>query len=603
MALVAYGGDSSDDDENAVHNGPNQPSSLVPKSMNAAPAVHKSSTELSSVIKPSVDNTSLTLHTTNHQLEQLRNEKNVLYQPNQRYDVEQSSRPTKKRRNILTGHAEEQAFNEATFKVQHRTFQNLGYAYDPSIDDNGVSGASLIGDLEKARVNLGRDASMFRPDKAQQKQVRSKRSKGDPSVLDGDDSYKGPWAKFKEESTSSDEYEDEVDEEDEEEDAAAATKTNDKAVEDSETAEAKDTVSPSEPTTATSTSTSETGETTQFHGSTERDYLGRTYMFVPQDLDINLRKEPGQEEWFIPKKKIHTWRGHAGGVTGLRFFPQSGHLLLSAGNDSKIRLWDVYHDRELLRSYSGHAKAVKDIDFSPDGTQFLSCSYDRTIKLWDTETGTCISRFGRGNSVANSIRFNPRPEHSHEFVAAMANKKILQFDIRTQEIVQEYDHHLEAVNTITFVDDNHRFMTTSDDKSIRVWDWGVNVPIKFISDPLQHSMPSVKLHPSGKHVAAQSMDNRILVFGATDRFKANRKKEFTGYNNPGFATEVSFSPDGRYLMSGDSEGFAFFWDWKTTAVRRKLKVHNSLVTCISAHPQETSKVATAGLDSPIHYWD
>ena len=31
--------------------------------------------------------------------------------------------------------------------------------------------------------------------------------------------------------------------------------------------------------------------------------------------------------------------------------------------------------------------------------------------------------------------------------------------------------HLGAVNTITFVDQNRRFVTTSDDKSIRVWEW------------------------------------------------------------------------------------------------------------------------------------
>lgn len=46
-----------------------------------------------------------------------------------------------------------------------------------------------------------------------------------------------------------------------------------------------------------------------------------------------------------------------------------------------------------------------------------------------------------------------------------------QWDTRSGEAVQEYDRHLGAVNTITFVDDNRRFVSTSDDKSLRVWEW------------------------------------------------------------------------------------------------------------------------------------
>ncbi len=47
----------------------------------------------------------------------------------------------------------------------------------------------------------------------------------------------------------------------------------------------------------------------------------------------------------------------------------------------------------------------------------------------------------------------------------------VQWDIRSGEVVQEYDRHLGAVNTITFVDENRRFVSTSDDKSLRVWEW------------------------------------------------------------------------------------------------------------------------------------
>jgi len=70
------------------------------------------------------------------------------------------------------------------------------------------------------------------------------------------------------------------------------------------------------------------------------------------------------------------------------------------------------------------------------------------------------------------------------------------YDTRAHEITQTYDQHLGPVNTITFVDENRRFVTTSDDKTIRGWDYDIPVVIKYIAEPYMHSMPAVSLHPS-----------------------------------------------------------------------------------------------------------
>jgi len=69
--------------------------------------------------------------------------------------------------------------------------------------------------------------------------------------------------------------------------------------------------------------------------------------------------------------------------------------------------------------------------------------------------------------------------------------------------VQTYDQHLGPVNTITFVDDNRRFVSTSDDKTIRGWDYDIPVVIKYIAEPYMHSMPAVTLHPSSKSTFAK----------------------------------------------------------------------------------------------------
>lgn len=43
----------------------------------------------------------------------------------------------------------------------------------------------------------------------------------------------------------------------------------------------------------------------------------------------------------------------------------------------------------------GHSKAVHDVQFDNSGAQFLSSSFDRQMKLWDTETGKLLSLFRR----------------------------------------------------------------------------------------------------------------------------------------------------------------------------------------------------------------
>src|SRR5947209_2193312 len=40
-----------------------------------------------------------------------------------------------------------------------------------------------------------------------------------------------------------------------------------------------------------------------------------------------------------------------------------------------------------VREFRGHAQGIYQTRFSPDGSRFLSSSYDGTMKLWETKTG------------------------------------------------------------------------------------------------------------------------------------------------------------------------------------------------------------------------
>ncbi|KAJ2905885.1 hypothetical protein MKZ38_003893 [Zalerion maritima] len=477
-----------------------------------------------------------------------------------------------KRKNILTGFAQETYLSEHTFRSKHRAIERRG-----GPEREYQSGWEVKEEAAKMRA--------------------SRHPKGSALVAEGDMAYVGPWAQYKR-----DDYEEVVGGKDDlasDEEYEVVEVTDDEAevIESGVTNQA-----PAEALARRKEVEALGDETTTFHGESEYDYQGRTYMHIPQDLGINLKKEVGSIANFIPKKLIHSWKGHTKPVTSVRLFPNSGHLMLSGSADNTIKIWDVYHQRSLLRTFSGHNKAISDLCFNTSGTQFLSSSYDRMIKLWDTETGTCVNKFTTGKTP-HVIRFNPDPEHSNEFLAGMSDKKIVQFDTRTKEVVQEYDHHLAAINTIVFVDQNRRFMTTSDDKSLRAWDYNIPVPIKYIANEDMYPMTRAAAHPSGKYVAYQSSNNQVVVYGANDKFRLNHKKNFQGHHNAGTAIDVACSHDGQFLASGDSAGYVVFWDWKTCKMYHKIQASDQAVTCVQWHPQETSKVVTAGIAGDIRLWD
>ncbi|KAJ2158669.1 hypothetical protein GGF46_003602 [Coemansia sp. RSA 552] len=469
---------------------------------------------------------------------------------------------SKRQQQLASGHAEQQAVSESAFRKQERMSRQRGYASNPSTGAEQEIVGEKSSDLKNNRG------------------LRRKR-KGDSAVLDGDNAYQGPWAGYEGEKRGE-----------------PVGPTAEQLAEYEERAgKHADAAGPQKPGRALYTAGEP--ERTTFHGAAERDYQGRTYMHVPAELQHG---SPGDQTCVAPKRMVREWpQAHRGGVSAIRFIPDSGHLLLSCGMDGLVKIFDTHTSLRQLRTYIGHSKAVRDVSFAPDGQTFLSASYDTFTKLWDTETGQCRGQFSGKGSVPYVARFYP--EDPNLFLVGQGDRRIVQWDMRANEIVQEYNQHLGAVNSLTFFDNNRRFISTSDDKSMRVWEFGIPVVIKLVADPAMHSIPAVTLHPSQKWLVGQSMDNRLVVYSAGERIKPHRRKEFRGHLSAGFACQPSCSPDGRFLVSGDSEGQVWCWDWQTTRVVTRWRAHDKVAIGTAWHPRESSKVATCSWDGSIKYWD
>ncbi|KAG7290353.1 Nuclear distribution protein PAC1-2 [Staphylotrichum longicolle] len=209
-------------------------------------------------------------------------------------------------------------------------------------------------------------------------------------------------------------------------------------------------------------------------------------------------------------KNIRTLAGHDHSVSAVRFLPttsspQTGDaLLVSAGGDKTLRLWDAATG-SCLRTLQGHAGWVRAVCPSPDGRYLLSAGSDQTARLWDVSPAAGADPESRlvlaGHE--NGIRccaFAPPASYPHlaamagvkkppplgsglEFMATGARDKMIKLWDGRGVCFKTLVGHDNWVSALVFHPGGRFLLSVADDKTLRCWDLGADGKcVKVLAD-------------------------------------------------------------------------------------------------------------------------
>ena len=76
----------------------------------------------------------------------------------------------------------------------------------------------------------------------------------------------------------------------------------------------------------------------------------------------------------------------------LAWNPMNPANMICGNDDWNVYMFDIRNFRKAKNVFTSHISSVTDVDFSPTGREFVSCSFDRTVRIWNESVGAHKSR-------------------------------------------------------------------------------------------------------------------------------------------------------------------------------------------------------------------
>ncbi len=308
---------------------------------------------------------------------------------------------------------------------------------------------------------------------------------------------------------------------------------------------------------------------------------------------------------FAKQKNLQKWRFLGDNTVRDTNFSPDGKSIVSASADSVIKLWDI-RTGKLKREFRGHRSYISSCVFSPNGKMLASGG--KRVRLWDINSGQLLRVFsGREkegpqiilyekghNNIISSCCFSP---DNKKLISSSWDKTIRMWDIKTGKLLKVYKGHTNNVNRCSFDLQGKQVATCSDDKTVKIWEASPRPNPLTLSGHLQGEIFHCSLNQDETKLASSGSDMSIKIWNLS-----NGECEKTLVGHFGAVRACYFLNQDQEILSASYDGKMKLWDIKSGRTIRTYSGHKGRIETCAISPDK-KYACSGGKDNTLRIWE
>jgi WD40 repeat protein/serine/threonine protein kinase len=298
---------------------------------------------------------------------------------------------------------------------------------------------------------------------------------------------------------------------------------------------------------------------------------------------------------------IRTFQGHTDWVCAVALTPD-GRYAISVSWDRTLRLWDTESGQSirifeghthLVSVVEGHTHLVSAVAVTPDGDFAISGSADCTLRLWDLQSGQSIRTLEGHTGPINGVAVTP---DGRRVLSGSTDLTLRLWDLETGRQIRKLEGHAGPINAVAVTPDGRTAVSASSDNTLRLWDLENGESIGTLQGHPDW-VHAVVVMPDGKRVISGSADNTLRVWDLESR---ETLRTLEGHTNR--VTTVSLMPDGKHAVSASADHTLRVWDLERGTLLHTLEGHTDWVTSVVVTP-DGRRAVSGSADRTLRMWD